>query len=159
MKFYIYMYLDTDNVPFYVGKGKGHRYKVHTHLCKNNTNAFLKSKIRKVGADNIKIHFLHKNLTEKEAFHWESYWIKYIGRKDLKEGTLCNLTDGGDGGSYGRICTEKTKKKISRANKGRKLSKITRQKMSKVHLGNQHRKGIPHSKETKQKMSKAIKEI
>ena len=86
-KFYVYMYLDVDNCPFYIGKGRGNRYRVSRHVYKGVTNRFLKNKIRKVGVDNIKVHFLHRNLTEEEAFHWERYWIKYIGRRDLKEGS------------------------------------------------------------------------
>ena len=147
------MYLDLDNVPFYVGKGKDDRHKVYKHSTKQ---PFLENKIRKVGVNNIKIHFLHENLTEKEAFSWESYWIKYIGRRDLGQGSLVNLTDGGEGSS-GWVCPEETRKKIGEANKGRKPTKTARQKMSRAHMGNQRRKGIPHSKETKRKMSKAHK--
>lgn len=113
------MYLDLDNVPFYIGKGKKNRHLVGIHLSKCSPNRFLKNKIRKVGAKNVKIHFLHKNISEEEAFYWESYWIKYIGRRDLKEGTLCNLTDGGEGTS-GRECSEETKRRVSKANKGKK---------------------------------------
>ncbi|KKM07134.1 hypothetical protein LCGC14_1736930 [marine sediment metagenome] len=126
VKYYIYMYLDPANVPFYIGKGQGDRYLISKHLT--ITNRLLRNKIRKVGVTNVKIHFLHENLTEKEAFSWERYWIKYIGRRDLKEGTLCNLTDGGEGTS-GHTHTEESKQKMSEAlrgklpwNKGKQMS-------------------------------------
>jgi hypothetical protein len=93
-RFYVYMYLDIDNVPFYIGKGQGKRYQVHRHLGKNESNRFLKNKINKIGKENVKIHFLHKDLIEKTAFYWENYWIRYIGRRNKGEGSLTNLTDG-----------------------------------------------------------------
>jgi len=127
-KFYIYMYLDLNNIPFYVGKGKGYRCYVSEHLQKSRSNSFLKNKIRKVSVDNIKIKFLHKNLAEKEAFKREKYWIKYYGRRDLKKGTLCNLTNGAS--LKGRTLSAKTKQKMSKAKKGRKLSDKHRQAIS-----------------------------
>ena len=66
--------------------------------------------------------------------------------------------------------TEKTKNKISKANKGRKFSEETKRKMSIAHKGIRHimsektknkiskaRKGMKFSKETKEKLSKARK--
>ncbi|KKM95543.1 hypothetical protein LCGC14_1187090 [marine sediment metagenome] len=105
------MYLDFDNVPFYIGKGSDTRYKVRNHLGNNHSNGLLKNKICKVGAKNVRIHFLHKDLTEKEAFRQERYWISYYGRRDLGIGTLCNLTDGGEGTS-GRIHSVEARRKI-----------------------------------------------
>lgn len=145
------MYLDLDNVPFYIGKGQGDRYKIVYHLGKDNTNSLLKNKIRKVGTINVKTHFLHENISEEEAFSWERYWIKYIGRRDLKEGTLCNLTEVGEGMS-GRECSEETKQKIGETLKGRKLSEETKQKMR----GPRKPYG-PKSETAKQKMSVAKK--
>ena len=147
-KYYVYMYLDLDNIPFYIGKGRKKRHKTYNHLDKSYQNNLLKNKIRKVGATNVKIHFLNENLTEEEAFYWERYWIKYIGRRDLKEGTLCNLTDGGEGPS-GLVHSDETKQRISKINKGHIVSTETRQKMRDVH------KGYVASAGAKQKLSKA----
>ena len=38
-----------------------------------------------------------ENISEEEAFKKESFLIKNIGRADLGLGSLCNLTDGGEG--------------------------------------------------------------
>lgn len=148
------MYMDQDNIPFYVGKGNGDRFRVCHHLF--NKNLFLKNKIRKVGADNIKTHFLHENLIEEKAFFWEKYWIKYLGRRDNGTGQLCNLTDGGEGPS-GIKCSEDHKRKISEAMKGKKLSKEHRRKLSKSLKGNQRAKGLIHSEEAKRKIGNAQK--
>ena len=152
MIYFVYMYLDSDNVPFYIGKGQGSRYYVSMHLRKNDTNTFLKNKIRKVGVDNIKIHFLHKDISEEESFSWERYWIKYIGRRDKGEGTLCNLTDGGEGDS-GRIVPEETRQKIRETLKGHDVSEETRRKMREALKG----KGLgkEKSEEHKRKIGEA----
>ncbi|KKK56525.1 hypothetical protein LCGC14_3063640 [marine sediment metagenome] len=162
--YYVYLYLTPNGIPFYVGKGSEDRYKVRGHLGKNSPNPFLKRKIRKVSAKNVKIHFLHKNISEEEVFYWERYWIKYIGRRDKKEGSLCNLTDGGEGPS-GYMHTDEAKQKMSDVFKGRIISDETRQKMGAAQKGrlageknpmygkSAPNKGIPHSDETRQKMS------
>jgi len=140
------MYLDPDSIPFYIGKGKKNRYKVSEHMNKSSSNNFLKNKIRKVGTNNIKIQFLHKNISEEESFQFEIFYIELYGRRDLGTGALCNLTNGGEGNS-GYIMSDETKQKLSDLNKGKVLSTETKQKISKA------RKDIPLSDETKQKLS------
>lgn len=149
MEYYVYIYLDSNDVPFYVGKGKCRRYYITFHLHKNNRNPFLVNKIRKIGVENVKIQFIYENLTEDEAFRQERYWIKYYGRRNNGTGTLCNLTDGGEGMS-GHICSVETKRKIGKANKNRVLgprSKEFKNKLSEAFMGRKC------SEETKQKIS------
>ena len=117
-KYYVYIYFDPNNIPFYVGKGKNNRYKISYHLQDHYTNPFLKNKIRKVGVANVRIQFLHKDLTEEQAFYLEEYYIAGYGRRDLGLGPLCNLTNGGEGES-GRIVSNETRQKISKANEGK----------------------------------------
>ena len=119
-------------------------------MVQNRNQPFLQNKIRKVGVANIKIHFLHKNLTEEEAFQKEKYWIKYYGRRNLGAGTLCNLTDGGEG-TIGHVCSEETKRKLSEINKGKILSNATKQKIAEAS------KGRKHTDEAKQKLSESKK--
>jgi len=156
MEYYVYMYLDQNSVPFYVGKGKGYRCRVAIHLQNRSLNRLLKNKIFKVGIKNVRTYFLNENLTEEDAFTWERYWIKYIGRRDKKEGTLCNLTDGGEGSS-GAIYSEETKFKISLAGKGRpawnKGKTLSEEHKRKVGEG---RKGKKMSEEAKRKIIKAL---
>jgi len=51
--------------------------------------------------------------------------------------------------------TKKYKKEVSKRLRGRKFSKETRDKLSKAKKGNKHHKGFKHSKEVREKISKA----
>ena len=119
------MYMDQDNVPFYIGKGCGNRW----YPCSHHERSHTVHKIKSIGAKNVKVHFLHKDISEEEAFRWEKYWIKYLGRQDNGTGQLTNHSDGGEGVS-GRICSEETKRKIGEASKGRRHSDETKRKLS-----------------------------
>lgn len=144
--FYVYIYYDPiDNVPFYVGKGSGNRYKQHLKCDKRNPFKINKiNKILNLGLEpSIKIY--KDNLLEEEAFKLEIELIKEFGRRDLNMGTLCNLTDGGEKG-YGYIATKETRKKMSEARLGFSPSQETIEKWKKS------RKGYKHSEETKEKI-------
>ena len=104
-KFYIYVHYTTDGVPFYVGKGKANRC-----LHKHSRSYWWDNVVSKYG---YFIEIKEINLNEDESFQKEIYWIDYFGRKQLKEGTLINLTDGGEGVS-GRIFTQQEKDERSK---------------------------------------------
>jgi len=112
--YYVYIYLDPrkpgnykygeckfDHEPFYVGKGVGHRWK---NIKWNRTNYFKNkiNKIKKLGLEPI-ILKLYKDLSENKSLILEKKLINSIGRKDLNNGPLINMTNGGDGSS-GWIC-------------------------------------------------------
>ena len=146
--FYVYLYSDiTTGVVFYVGKGKGGRYLIECHLGQNR---FLDNKINKIGIDNIMISFTQSDLLEVIAFETEKCFIAFYGRRDLGTGTLCNLTDGGDGPSG---VSEETRRKLRDAGIGRKPTDETRKKLSLSKLGNTNSSGRCLSKEHKRKIS------
>ena len=184
--YYVYMYMDQNNVPFYIGKGKKDRWNLYNHNV-GHTYA----KIKSIGRENVKVHFLHKGLTEEETICWEKYWIKYLGRKDNGTGQLTNHTDGGEGLS-GHIMSAEHKENLSKALKGRikdpfskehrknigkalkgkglgkKKSKEHRRKISDAQKGKilskeikckmrEAAKGRKHTEETKRRISKANK--
>ena len=94
--YYVYAYLrQSDDSPYYIGKGKGSRAwsKNHGRISVPN--------------DKSKIIILHENLSEEDAHLIEQELIEKFGRKDLGTGILLNLTNGGEGAS-GRILNETT---------------------------------------------------
>lgn len=162
------MYMDQENCPFYIGKGKGHRWYPSKHSKGQTMTA---RKVRKIGSENIKVHFLHKDLTGEEAIKYERYWIKYLGRKDNGTGQLTNHTDGGEGsGGYnkgrpgpmrGKHHSEETKQRMSESAIGRKHSEDHKRKNRDAHIGkpawNKGLKTGPLSDKQKKKISDSMK--
>ena len=109
--FYTYIHIRPDtNEPFYVGKGKGKRYKTKSgrnqywHNIVNKNNGIFESKI------------LFDGLTEREAL------LKEIEiEQELKEKgyNLVNLAKTGNSGPVGVHRTEEHKQMLSKATKGR----------------------------------------
>ncbi len=62
---------------------------------------------------NIEIKIIKENLSFNESKYIEEILIEFCGRKDLRKGTLYNLTDGGEG-IVGYIHTNEAKDKISK---------------------------------------------
>ena len=168
------MYMDQDNCPIYIGMGRKDRHLICRHL--NGQQPYLQNKIRKIGKKNVKVHFLHKNLTQEEAIYWECYWIAYFGRKCNGTGQLYNLTEGGEVGNgdmyRGKKRPKEVGQKISATKLGHEVNAATRQKIAdtlkgfkhtdemkrKVRTANKNRAYHPHSKETKQKIADTLKD-
>ena len=92
------------NEVFYVGIGsKARAYDKYAR------NKFWKYTTKKYG---YIINIVKEGLSEIEAFDLEKFYIKKIGRRDLGNGNLVNMTEGGDG-KTGCIETEETKKRKS----------------------------------------------
>lgn len=157
MKFYVYHYCDPESgIPFYVGKGEGRRAYSHLTACKRLKNCcfntFFYKKLRKMFSMGIKpdIKIIHDYLEEKEALKLEASEIKHIGRRNHGEGTLCNLSLGGNSsGMLGHKHSKESKRKMSESQTGHFVNTETRQKISKAHQGKKA------SQETKQKMRMA----
>lgn len=129
MKTYIYILIDPEtNQVRYVGKTKNlkRRYNQHISECsklksyKNNWLLSLKNK-------NIKPEMFVIDETEKDDWAFLEQW--YIQLYRSWEYKLTNLTAGGEG-VYGHSPSQETRKKMSRANKGRVVSEETKRKLS-----------------------------
>lgn len=105
-EYYVYEWIRLDtNEPFYVGKGKGNRWK-----------DFRRSKYFKniINKTSVAVNILHDELDEQTAFDLECWYIhEYIFDYGY---TLTNLTWGGEGTSP----TEEVRKKMSESKKGSK---------------------------------------
>lgn len=171
-KYYVYIYLDPtksgffvygeynfEYEPFYVGKGYKERCNEHIWESRLKIASFKTNKIKKIlslGLTPI-ILKVSENLFEVDAFELEKKLITVIGRRDLKNGPLTNLTDGGEGFS-GLIKTEIHREKLRQSNLGKKMSKESREKISKSLIGKPGRNtGNKHSEETKKQISETKK--
>jgi len=101
--FYVYVYRDPrpskNNQPVYVGKGTGDRDLSHWSRGSHNKpfQDFISHlKQRSLVAPCQRVF---ETEDETEAFAKEIELIALYGRRNLKTGTLFNLTDGGEGGS------------------------------------------------------------
>lgn len=86
---YLHINKDTEEV-FYVGIGQSEQRAYD----KRNRSTFWKSYIEKYKYD---VKIVHKGLTWEAACTLEKKYIEQFGRRDLNEGTLVNMTAGGDG--------------------------------------------------------------
>lgn len=110
----VYRHIRLDiNKPFYIGIGE----KEDRAYSKRSRNKHWHN-IAKTG---YKTEIMLDNLTWEEACEKEKEFIAIYGRSDLKLGTLCNWTDGGEG-SLNCKHSEETKQKISNSKKGKPVS-------------------------------------
>lgn len=133
--FYVYvLFRPWDGSPFYVGKGKGDRWRDHERPSENHPNRHLMNVIKKAKRLNLEIPKvkIRENLTELEAFEIEKSFIAAIGRG--KSGPLVNLTDGGEGSA------------------GWKHPPEWRALMSQLMTGKPGPKGVKRSAETREKL-------
>ncbi len=103
--YYVYEWfiVDTGEI-IYVGKGKGNRYKV-----RSQRNTFLTDMLK---CHNCDSRIVKKFETEKEAFEYE---FDYIRELKAKGECVCNIYNGGAGGS-GEFWTEELRKDYSEKN-------------------------------------------
>ena len=123
MIFYTYVWYDPRNGnPIYVGKGKQrnhHGLFTRANRVLNNKmhddTLLLRSVCKKIEEAGliviVKIEAIYNS--EVKAFASEKKLITQFGRRDLETGTLCNLTDGGEGAS-GKVLSEEECIRISK---------------------------------------------
>lgn len=149
---YLYRHIRLDkNEVFYIGIGSDENYKrAYSKQCRNHYwNNIIK-------VTSYEVEIVLDELTWEEACQKEIEFIKLYGRKDLNEGTLVNMTDGGEG-FIGLIFSETHKKNIANASLGNKnmvgksLQESTKLKLREINLGK------THTAESKEKISAAMK--
>ena len=100
------------------------------------------------------VEIILDNLTWDEACEKEKEFISIYGRRDLKTGILCNMTEGGEG-TIGRKFSEINREELinrnignvyGKLNKGRKQSEETRKNISLGLLGRRYPNGYNKNK-------------
>jgi hypothetical protein len=142
-RFYIYRHIRPDtNEVFYIGKGNNVNPKKglyeRMNISKKRNKIWQSIVLKNNGI--FKAEILFECETEEECNAKEIEFIALYGRKDLNNGTLANLTSGGDG-SLGIITNQETRNKLSLKFKGEAHPNF----------------GKKHSEETCKKKSESMK--
>ena len=172
---YLYRHIRLDkNEVFYIGIG-GFSINEKKNSYKRAYTKFKRNKIwnRIIDKTQYTVEIILDDLTWEEACKKEIEFIKLYGRKDLNNGTLANLTDGGDGSRgivksketliklskslKGRLVKEETREKIRIKNTGKFIKEETREKLKISSTGNKNNLGKKQSDLTKKKISNSKK--
>lgn len=137
--YYVYVIYRPDGSPCYVGKGRGKRLQQHYWRSSNQQlECLLAANNRSLESQKVA-----ENISHTDALAIEMSLIRDIGRT-CDGGPLFNKAIGGHG-SFGHIASDETKRKISVAAKGRKMSQQIRE----------NQRGKVFSPETREKMRAA----
>jgi len=149
---YVYRHIRLDkNEVFYIGIGNDSKGKYSRANNIKGRSPIWKNITKKT--THI-VEIIEDDITWEEACSKEKWWIKFYGRKNINEGTLCNLTNGGEG-IIGLVRTEEHRKKQSDAAKNRPpMSQEIKDKISRTVSLVQT--GIPCSPEKAAKISKSL---
>lgn len=157
--YYIYIYLDPrkpgiykypgikfNYKPFYVGKGKNQRWQPKQHFYKYHNH--VENKIKKIGIDNIIIMFVKGRFTNQTVLHCEVELISSIGRQDLNNGPLVNLTSGGENYVRSIQSIELLREAIKLGYRNGRVPWNKGKKLPNISLKNKERKGMKYAKQT-----------
>ncbi len=147
--------LDMEMVVYCLEFPNGKRYvgqtsrkldvRLHEHKKSSSVKSAVCRAIKKYGWNSVEVSILHQANSLDELNTKEKHFIKAL--KSMVGENGYNLTSGG----LNYSASKETKRKMSEANKGKKLSEETKRKMSEAN------KGKKLSEETKRKMSESHK--
>lgn len=157
---YIYQITNTVNGKIYIGKTTKtieERFQRHTYNANAESQTHLYRAMRKYGTEAFTVTELESGFNSEDDLNEAE--IRYISELSPHY----NMTAGGEGTSGFNHYSE-TRKKISKAIKGKKRSEQTKRKISKAFKGrnlseetkrkiSDAQKGRKHSAESKRKMS------
>ena len=148
----IYSIFCVANQKIYIGSADDirTRFQKHRYCLKNNThqNNHLQHSWNKYGEQN----FIFKTIEECDhicLISNEQRWIDFYDSMDRSKGF--NQREAGPRGCF----SEESRQKMSKANKGKKLSEETKRKLAIASTGNKNNLGKKFSEETKRKISES----
>ena len=128
-KYYLYVHFREDkSEAFYIGIGSKYRKRDYDRaMCYKKRSEFWKKVCNKT---RYSVMIISESDNKQEIINQEINYIKLLGKKKNKSGSLVNITDGGEGMSgHSVIWTEEMKNKIRLANSKRVISDSTREKL------------------------------
>lgn len=153
MQHYLYRHIRLDKYePFYIGIGtRINNCDISRANRISGRNLIWKRIVKK---SNYKVEILLESDNYNFIKEKEIEFIKLYGRKNIRTGTLANLTDGGEG-TKGHIKTKEVREILRLKNVGKKLSEEHKQKISLN--SSRHNLGKKFSEETRKKISESRK--
>jgi hypothetical protein len=148
---YVYIHIRNDKKEvFYVGIGNKQNYYRAFEFRKDKRNQIWWRIFCKT---DIEVEIVYNNLSKLEASEIEKELIKKYGRIDMNEGSLTNMTDGGDG-IWNCKRSEKTKIILSEGKRGSKNPQFgKKQTKETIEKRFKNIRGVKRSDETKKKQS------
>lgn len=145
---YIYLIVNNVNGKTYVGKRKLYNKKWNEDGYMGS-GKHLKSAQKKYGIENFEKFLITWTSSNEDACEKEKFLISEYRRRGKAE---YNIANGGNGGDIrkGYKCSLETKKKISKAMKGKKIAPCSEEHRRKISEAN---KGKKRSEESRKKMS------
>lgn len=111
---YVYLHVDPINYEiFYVGiSSKVSKNSYRRAYSIRDRNKFWRNKVNTLL--DYQVIIIYNNISWEEACLKEIELISILGRRDIKTGTLVNLTNGGEG-TIGRVFSSSHKEKLKQA--------------------------------------------
>ncbi len=124
--FCVYAYFRPDSgEPFYIGKGTTRRARVHLNRSHNSAVNRVIAKLRRSNLEpEVRVLFIG---TDVECKCEEIRLIRHFGRRNLKQGPLLNMTDGGDG-FLGKVFSRTELEALRTAAKRQWMDELSRSK-------------------------------
>lgn len=144
-----------DGVIRYVGlstRGAQFRLMKHWECVNAGETTAVYQWMRKHGKEQI-VSVVLEECEQSALAEREIHWIKKLGTFRVEGGLGLNLTRGGDG-TFGRVYSDETRKKISDAAKARPL---TKERVAVLRKAAEAKRGVPRTDEFKKNQSEKLK--